>query len=112
MNPPVAENQIYEFGQFRLDASGRVLLRDDRIVPLPPKVLDTLVILIENHGQLVEKEKLRRAIWPDTYVDDNSLMHNISVLRKTLGGAPDGKPYIETAPRRGYRSRASAGRRR
>jgi Tol biopolymer transport system component len=36
-------------------------------------------------------------------VDDNSLMHNISVLRKTLGTAPDGKAYIETAPRRGYR---------
>jgi len=100
---PGSAKRIYEFGIFRLDTSGRVLLRDDSIVPLPPKVLDTLVLLIENHGQLVEKEKLRRAIWPDTYVDDNNLMHNISVLRKTLGAAPDGRPYIETAPRRGYR---------
>jgi Tol biopolymer transport system component/DNA-binding winged helix-turn-helix (wHTH) protein len=104
MNPePVATPQTYEFGPFRLDAATRVLLRDGRIAPLPPKVLDTLVVLIQNHGQLVEKERLRRVIWPDTYVDDNSLMHNISVLRKTLGAAPDGKAYIETAPRRGYR---------
>jgi Tol biopolymer transport system component/DNA-binding winged helix-turn-helix (wHTH) protein len=97
------ERQIYEFGPFRLNATGRELLRGDRLVPLPPKVLDTLVLLIENRGQLVEKDELLRSIWPDTYVEQNSLMHNISVLRKVLGDAPDGKSYIETAPRRGYR---------
>ena len=94
---------FYEFGPFRLDPLGRVLLREGRMVSLPPKVLDTLVVLVENHGRLVEKEKLIRSVWPDTYVDDNSLMHNVSVLRKTLGNSPEGKSYIETAPRRGYR---------
>src|SRR5690242_659421 len=95
--------RVYDFGPFRLDAASRVLLRDDRIVPLPPKVLDTLVLLLENRGRLVPKDELLRSVWPDSYVDENSLMHNVSVLRKTLGAAPDGKPYIETAHRRGYR---------
>jgi len=99
----VSPGQFYEFGPFRLDPVGGVLLRGGRMVSLPPKVLNTLVVLVENHGRLVEKEKLLRSIWPDTYVDDNSLMHNISVLRRTLGNSPEGRPYIETAPRRGYR---------
>jgi len=55
----------------------------------------------------VEKEKLLRSVWPDTYVDDNSLMHNISVLRKALGHSREGQSYIETAPRRGYRFTAT-----
>ena len=104
----MSASRFYEFGPFRLDTEGRVLLRAGRIVSLPPKVLDTLVVLVENQGQLVEKEKLLRSIWPDTYVDDNSLMHNVSVLRKALGHSPDGKSYIETAPRRGYRFTATA----
>ena len=99
----MSRGQFYEFGLFRLDPAGRVLLRGGRIVSLPPKVLDTLVVLVENQGRLVEKETLLRSVWPDTYVDDNSLMHNVSVLRKTLGNSPEGTTYIETAPRRGYR---------
>src|SRR5690242_11744023 len=93
---------VYLFGPFRLDAAARVLFRDGRMVPVPPKALDTLIVLIENRGRLVQKEELIRTVWPDTYVEPNSLMHNISVLRKVLGEAPDGKSYIETAPRRGY----------
>lgn len=95
--------QTYEFGPFRLDGASRVLLRDNRLVPLPPKVLDTLLLLVRNHGKLVSKDEMLRSVWPDTYVDQSSLMHNISVLRKVLGNDPDGKPYIETVPRRGYR---------
>ena len=62
---------------------------------------------LESNGQLVEKEKLLRSVWPDTYVDDNSLMHNISVLRKALNHSREGQSYIETAPRRGYRFTAT-----
>ena len=107
MNGGVSGSPVFEFGPFRLDVGSRVLVRAGRIVSLPPKVIDTLVVLVENNGQLVEKEKLLRSIWPDTYVDDNSLMHNISVLRKVLGHSPEGPSYIETAPRRGYRFTAT-----
>src|SRR5690242_10054801 len=108
MNPePVTSSRTYEFGPFRLDMGGRVLLQAGRVVGVPPKVVDTLAVLVENHGQLVEKDKLLQSVWPDTYVDENSLAHNISVLRKVLGSGPDGAPYIETVPRRGYRFTAS-----
>src|SRR5690349_3998993 len=103
MNGAASERRVYEFGPFRLDIGSRVLVRGGKIVALPPKVLDTLVVLVESNGQLVEKDKLIASIWPDTYVDSNSLMHNISVLRKALGHSPEGPFYIETVPRRGYR---------
>jgi TolB-like protein len=49
------------------------------------------------------RDELMKAVWPNTVVEENNLTVNISLLRKTLGDAEDGKAYIETAPRRGYR---------
>ena len=51
MQPPI--NQLYKFGQFCLDVGERVLIRDGRIVPLSPKVFDTLLVLIENRGRIL-----------------------------------------------------------
>jgi WD40 repeat protein/DNA-binding winged helix-turn-helix (wHTH) protein len=95
--------RIYEFGPFRLDAGRRLLLRGNELVSLGVKSVETLIVLIENKGDLVEKERLMARVWPDTIVEDSNLTHNISVLRKALGQGPDGKDYIETIPRRGYR---------
>jgi DNA-binding winged helix-turn-helix (wHTH) protein len=74
--------QCYEFGPFRLD--GRVLFRDGRRVALTPKVLETLLVLVEADGRIVSKDELMQKLWPDTFVDETSLTSNISVLRKTL----------------------------
>jgi TolB-like protein/DNA-binding winged helix-turn-helix (wHTH) protein/Tfp pilus assembly protein PilF len=100
---PFVPKRFYEFGTFRLDPSARVLLRAGEVAPLAPKVVDTLVVLVEKAGRLVEKDALMRAVWPDTFVEENNLTHNISVLRKTLGNDPGGRLYIETIPKRGYR---------
>lgn len=94
---------LYEFGQFRLDREARILLRDGKIVPLTPKVLDLLLVLVEKRGQLLAKENLMKAVWPDTFVEDGNLTSNISILRKELGAPPGGGEYIETIPKRGYR---------
>ena len=91
-------NGFYEFGPYRLDRRARVLLRDGVIVPLTPKVLDTLVVLVERAGQPLSKEELLRAVWPDTFVEESNLAQNISVLRKALG-----RSTIETLAKRGYR---------
>ncbi|HXG68778.1 MAG TPA: winged helix-turn-helix domain-containing protein, partial [Blastocatellia bacterium] len=99
--------QIYEFGPFRLDAAERLLLRDGRPVPLPPKVFDTLVVLVENSGRLVEKDELLAKLWPDTFVEEATIARNISDLRKALGEAPGGHKYIKTVPRHGYRFAAA-----
>jgi DNA-binding winged helix-turn-helix (wHTH) protein len=97
MQPPI--NQLYKFGQFCLDVSERVLIRDGRVVPLSPKLFDTLLVFIENRGRILGKDELMQMIWPNTFVEESNLTHNISQIRRALG---DGE-YIETIPRRGYR---------
>ena len=93
---------IYSFGPFRLDPAERRLLLGDEVVPLPPKVLDTLVALVEADGRLVERDALMRRLWPDTVVEEVNLARNVSLLRKALGDQ-DGRTYIETVPKSGYR---------
>ncbi len=77
--------RFYEFGEFRIDESQRVLLRQGLPVPLPPKVFDTLIALVQDSGDIVEKEELIRRIWPDTFVEENSLSQHVSILRRALG---------------------------
>ena len=94
---------FYEFGRFRLDAEGRLLLRGDEAVPLTPKALDLLLTLVEQHGHLLEKEELFKAVWPDSFVEESNLSSNIALIRKALGENGNGERYIETVPKRGYR---------
>ncbi len=98
---------IYEFGRFRLDAAERTLRRGDETVPLTPKVFGILLALVENSGRVVGKEELMRQVWPDSFVEEGNLTQNVSLLRKALGETTDGKSYIETVARRGYRFVAS-----
>lgn len=92
-----------EFGGFRLDPARRVLWREGEVVPLTPKALDVLAALCEEPGAVVTKDELMRRVWPDTFVEEANLTVHVSALRKALGTQPDGRPWIETVPRRGYR---------
>src|SRR5690349_21408015 len=97
---------LYEFGPFRLDASARLLYRGERVVPLTPKVFETLLVLVEHRGQVLTKETLLQAVWPDSFVEESSLSQNIFLLRRMLkedGDGGDDRTFIETIPRRGYR---------
>jgi len=93
----------FQFGAFRLDPRERVLLRDGRLVPLPAKVLSTLLLLVRNNGRVVEKNVLMTEVWPDEYVEEGNLAQHIFILRKALGENTGSPRYIETVPRRGYR---------
>lgn len=93
---------IYEFGGFRLDREARILLQSGRIVPVTPKAIEILLALVERPGQVVAKDDLIKAVWPDTFVEESNLTSNISILRKQLGVYQGGE-YIETIPKRGYR---------
>jgi DNA-binding winged helix-turn-helix (wHTH) protein/TolB-like protein/Tfp pilus assembly protein PilF len=95
--------RLYEFGPFRLDVVERLLLREGDVVPLTLKVFDTLVLLVENSGHLLEREELLSAVWSDSVVEEANLTVSISALRKALGKQPDGRQYILTVPKRGYR---------
>src|SRR6266853_1573134 len=93
----------YEFGQFTLVRTEKRLLCDGKAIPLAPKVFDTLVLLVENPGRLIQKDELLEALWPDTVVEEVALAHNVSQLRKALGDRAEEPRFIETVPKRGYR---------
>ena len=94
---------VFRFGAFQLDVAERRLTCADEVVPLRAKVFDTLCILVENYGRLVRKDELMGRLWPDSFVDENNLDHNISKLRRALSDGEKGTKYIETIPRQGYR---------
>jgi len=98
----VGKQRIYGFSSFRLDVGERLLLANEKSITLPPKIFDTLVILVENTGHVLSKEELMQKVWPDSFVEENNLAQNISALRKALGETNDLK-FIETVPKRGYR---------
>lgn len=77
--------ELYEFGPFRIDVAERLLIREGQNVPLTPKAFDTLLVLVENQGHLVEKDELMQRIWPNTFVEEANLTNNISQLRKSAG---------------------------
>jgi DNA-binding winged helix-turn-helix (wHTH) protein len=96
--------QIYEFGDFRMDSTKRLLCRrDGPAVALTAKAFDALLYLLEHRAVELKKEELMSAIWPGRVVEENNLNQIISTLRRTLGEAKGEHRYILTIPGRGYR---------
>jgi DNA-binding winged helix-turn-helix (wHTH) protein len=103
MVTPSTASQAIEFGPFRLDAARRELRRGGRLVPLTPKVFDTLLALVDRRHAVARRAELMAALWPDSAVEDANLTQNVFTLRKALREREDGQRYIATLPRRGYR---------
>lgn len=97
--------KLFQFGDYTLDPSAMSLRRGEELVRLPPKAFDTLAVLVRHRGELVTKQQLLDAVWPDTHVEESNLAQNVFLLRRMLGQTPDGGDYIETLPKRGYRLR-------
>jgi serine/threonine protein kinase/Tol biopolymer transport system component len=98
---PSVSNDIYEFGDFRLNAQTRVLSRERQPVPLPPKAYEVLLVLVQNGGQVLSKDELMNAVWPDSFVEESNLTQTVFILRKALGERSEHR-YIVTVPGRGY----------
>src|SRR5258708_24373357 len=98
-----AVRQMYKFGPFVLDPGERLVRHGAARMELPPRAFDTLVVLVENNGRLLEKDELMRTVWGDTVVEENNLSQVVYLLRKALRDGEDGARYIETVPKRGYR---------
>ena len=95
--------RFYQFGPFRIDAEKRVLMHEGQVEPLAPKAFDMLLVLVQHHGEVLEKGALMEMLWPDSDVEEANLPQNISALRKALGESPNERRYIITVPGRGYR---------
>jgi DNA-binding winged helix-turn-helix (wHTH) protein/tetratricopeptide (TPR) repeat protein len=95
--------RTYAFGPFVADTSRRILLRNGEVVPVTAKVLDLLLLLLQNRDRLVGKDEISRHLWPDTHVSETNLAVNVSALRKALGDSRDAGAFIVTVTGRGYR---------
>lgn len=84
----------YEFGPFRVEAARRRVLREGEVVAVPAKAFELLLVLLRRHGQVLGKDELMDAVWPDTVVEENNLAVYMSVLRKLLGESKDEHRYI------------------
>ena len=102
LTAPKSENDCtYEFEDFRLDAAHLMLYKEETTISLKPKVVETLVALVERRGEVISKDELMNRLWTDSIVEESNLTQNIYLLRKTLGNCFDGQPFIETFSRRG-----------
>src|SRR5437868_4521567 len=98
------QSSIYEFGEFRIDASKRLLTKGDgEAIPLAPKLFETLLYLVRHNGKVIEKDELMREIWTDSIVEENNLNQNISILRRVFGEKPGEHRFIVTVAGHGYR---------
>ncbi|HMQ04219.1 MAG TPA: winged helix-turn-helix domain-containing protein [Pyrinomonadaceae bacterium] len=95
--------ELYKFGDFALCADENLLQRNGETVPLTPKMFELLLVLVRNHGKVVEKNTLLKEVWPDSFVEEGNIAFNIRQLRKALDDDAQSPTYIETVPRRGYR---------
>ena len=102
--PDLSESKVYEFDKFRLDAKSHRLFRrgNGELVPLTPKAVELLLVLIENKNRILSKDELLELIWSNSIVEESNLSQTIFVLRKALGENTKEPRFILTAPNRGY----------
>ena len=96
---------LYQFGPYVLDRERTTLTKDGQDLLLPPKLFELLAVLVFSCGDVVTKDELLEALWPDAFVEESNLTQSIFSLRKRLGKTSEDEDYIQTVPRRGYRLR-------
>lgn len=96
-------DRLYEFGSFRLDTVNKTLLRNGKALQLNPKAYEMLLLFVLNSERLIDKEEILKTLWQDNFVDEANISQTVYTLRKILGEGKNGKQFIETVPKRGYR---------
>jgi TolB-like protein/DNA-binding winged helix-turn-helix (wHTH) protein/Tfp pilus assembly protein PilF len=93
----------YRFLDYDLSETDFCLSREGQRIALEPKALRVLTLLVSRAGRLVDKQELLESVWPDTFVEENTLTRTIAILRRQLGDTSRDSKLIETVPTRGYR---------
>lgn len=103
--PPAQPARRYRFGVFEADAATGELRRQGLRIRLKAQPFRLLLMLLERPGELVTREEISGALWPqDTFVDfEHGVNSAINRLREALGDTATNPRFIETLPRRGYR---------
>jgi eukaryotic-like serine/threonine-protein kinase len=97
------EKELYSFGPFRIDTGKQLLSRNCEPVPLTPKALQVLLVLVRHKKEVVSKDDLMKTVWPDTFVEEANLTRSVAMIRKALGERAHDRRYVITVPGRGYR---------
>jgi len=103
----LANDQIIRFSGYQLDPGARSLKHEGRAIPLAPKTFDLLVFLATHPHQVVTKEELLAALWPNAFVEERNLSQHVFLLRKALGSAGQGEQVVATVPGKGYQFTAA-----
>jgi DNA-binding winged helix-turn-helix (wHTH) protein/tetratricopeptide (TPR) repeat protein len=98
-----AGDEVYEFGPFRVECARERLLKNGEVISLTPKNFQILLVLLRHGSEVVTKDDLMKAVWPDTFVEEANLSRNVFMLRRALGETAQDPLYIVTIPGRGYR---------
>jgi DNA-binding winged helix-turn-helix (wHTH) protein/TolB-like protein len=93
---------VFQFGEFQIDARARALRREKATVTVNSRTFDVLLYFVQNPGKVLTRDELLKNVWPDSFVDENSLAQSISALRRALDEKPGDNNYIVTLPGRGY----------
>ena len=93
----------YRFLDFELSEGEFCLIRGGQRIALEPKALRVLTLLVRRAGHLVDKRELLESVWPNSFVEENTLTRTITILRRELGDSSRDSKIIETVPTRGYR---------
>ena len=97
------QQRVYEFEGFLLDPRRRLLFGPSgRKIPLKPRVLTTLLYFVEHRGELIDKDRLMRAVWGGVIVEENSINKHVSTLRRALDESPGDHRFLVTIPGKGY----------
>jgi len=94
--------RYYEFGNFKLDARRRILLKSGESVHLSGRIFDLLLVMVQNEGRILEHDELLDKVWEGLFVEQSNLKKGISALRQILEESPSKSLFIKTVPRRGY----------
>src|SRR5215472_7088543 len=101
--PAVAAESAIAFGPFRFLPAQQLLLEDEAPVRLGSRALEILKALVEHAGEVVGKNELMARVWPNTFIDENTLRVHVAGLRRALGDGQPGRRFLASVPGRGYR---------
>jgi DNA-binding winged helix-turn-helix (wHTH) protein len=99
----IAGPPVYRFGEFRLDVARRLLFRRSRALPLPERIFQILLMLVEANGAVVHREAIALRVWPDAAVADGNIAQHVYLLRRILGEHARDRGLVMAVSRQGYR---------